>query len=621
MSDPGRTGDELFTVELLLERMAVKSDWPVRERNVGFEEKMRRMKERKFTPGYRPDLPREELEALAAQPAMVTHFTASGGNDRPLRDLAALGFFPALEDINVTGCDVGDLSPLARLTGLKSFTMMENPELLGAHALDFAQLGTQPALERVWLVVHQPWPEVRALGSWPALRELHFHGNLLSLAEVESLPAVEMLQAKAGGLTSTPLRDLRTFPALPKVKRMELHKTASLAGIERFGSLVNLELGGMFTDLSPLAGLTNVTFLKLEGEQFSDLRPLAQMPKLRELVLLRERPLDLSPLAEAPHLRRVQFERCAFMRMEVAALNAGLPPEADDFLAPEPRPLGPLRFYVKGKAHEAAQAHFMKRSRELVEARENFYAGDAALNQAEARTFLGALHAEMTRLLGRGWGLVPFSQATTAGGTFFNLKRYQDTTRLREIVQLLRERSARSRFPWHFTLMVEPHGNMSYELEELQELEEKAKEPEGHWLAKYVEPESVLEESAEEAQRYREKYELLEREHLYELQQQQGMTEAKLPPIAEDEDEDDEEDMEAEDEEELRSEPATEDDDQEGGVAIAPPPPAPPDAEGLSDSLRFVLEVYEDCMLVNETLADRARYTLGEAPVEWTPDA
>ena len=469
-------------------------------------------------------------------------------------------------------------------------------------------------------VLHQPWPEVRALGSWPALRELHFHGNLLSLAEVESLPAVEMLQAKAGSLTSTPLRDLRTFPALPKVKRMELHKTASLAGIERFGSVVNLELGGMFTDLSPLVGLTNVTFLKLEGEQFSDLRPLAQMPKLRELVLLRERPLDLSPLAEAPHLRRVQFERCAFMRMEVASLNAGLPPEADDFLAPEPRPLGPLKFYVKGKENEAAQAYFTKRSREVVEVREKFYAGDLALNQAEARTFLGALHADMTALLGRGWGLVQFSQATTAGGTLLNFKRYQDTTRIREIVQLLRERSARSRFPWHFTLMVEPHGDMSYEMEQLRELEEKAKEPEGHWLAKYVEPESVLEESAEEARRYRENYELLEREHLYELQRQQGVTEAKLPPIAED-DEDEDEDAEDEEADELLSEAVAEDDDGEGGVAIAPPPPAPPDTEELSDSLRFALDVYEDCMVVSEGWAERARYALGEAPVEWTPDA
>ena len=261
---------------------------------------------------------------------------------------------------------------------------------------------------------------------------------------------------------------------------------------------------------------------------------------------------------------------------------------------------GRSEFYLKGEGREATQAHFMKCTRELVEAREKFYAGDAALNQAEARTFLGALHAEMTRLLGRGWGLVQFSQATTAGGTFLNLKRYQDTMRLREIVQLLRERSARSRFPWHFTLMVEPHGDMSFELEELQELEEKAKEPEGHWLAKYVEPESVLEESEEEARRYRENYELLEREHLYELQRQQGMTEAKLPPIAEDEDEDEDEDDE--DEEELLSEAVAEDDDEEGGVAIAPPPPAPPDTEGLSDSLRFVLEVYEDCMVVQRGL-------------------
>ena len=114
--------------------------------------------------------------------------------------------------------------------------------------------------------------------------------------------------------------------------------------------------------------------------------------------------------------------------------------------------------------------------------------------------------------------------ASKAGRTHLGFKRYQDTVRIREIIQLLRELSARSRFPWAFDIMVEPHGDMSYEMEQLAELEEKAKQPEGHWLAEYLKPEAVLQESKEEELRYREKYELLEREHLYKLQQQQGQT-------------------------------------------------------------------------------------------------
>lgn len=76
---------------------------------------------------------------------------------------------------------------------------------------------------------------------------------------------------------------------------------------------------------------------------------------------------------------------------------------------------------------------------------------------------------------------------------------------------------------------------------------------------------------------------------MYELQKQQG-AEAELPPLS-DEEEDDDED-EQEDEEETRSVAAADDDDDAaGGVAIAPPPPAPPGTEGLSDQLRYALDV------------------------------
>jgi len=194
-------------------------------------------------------------------------------------------------------------------------------------------------------------------------------------------------------------------------------------------------------------------------------------------------------------------------------------------------------------------------------------------------------------------------------------KRYQDTARIREIIQLLRELSARSRFPWTFDLHVEPHGDLSYEMEQLHELEEKAKQPEGHWLARYFDPESVLRENEEDERRTREKYEILEREHLYKLQQQQGdpIDRDFAPPPDDEEDDDDADEMD-----EPFHRTTTADDEGEGGVALAPPPPAPADAESLSDQLCYYLTVMEDCLLVSEHWAGPARYGLGESPVPWT---
>jgi hypothetical protein len=46
--------------------------------------------------------------------------------------------------------------------------------------------------------------------------------------------------------------------------------------------------------------------------------------------------------------------------------------------------------------------------------------------------------------------------------------------------------------------------------------------------------------------------------------------------------------------------------------------PAPQGTEDLTDQLRYGIVLFEDCLLVSEGWADRARYGLGEAPVDWT---
>ena len=114
-----------------------------------------------------------------------------------------------------------------------------------------------------------------------------------------------------------------------------------------------------------------------------------------------------------------------------------------------------------------------------------------------------------------------------------------------------------------FDILVEPHGDLSYEMKQLRELEEEMKKPEGHWLAEYFKPESVLEENEEQERQNQEKYEFFEREHLYNLQKQQGETiDPDLVPspndteTLEDDDDEDEDDINDEaEEEEGREEP------------------------------------------------------------------
>jgi hypothetical protein len=292
-------------------------------------------------------------------------------------------------------------------------------------------------------------------------------------------------------------------------------------------------------------------------------------------------------------------------------------PEADDFLAEPPRALPPLEFYVLTKENEAATKFFNDRTLFCHSVREAFYAGDAAFELAESRSFAVVLQRELDALLGRGWGLLKLKGTAAAGQLYLNFKRFADTTRIREIVALLRRRSAQARFPWIFAIMVEPHGDMSYEVEELRQFDEEAKADE-HWLAYIVAPEYAEKDSAERAERYRDDYEILGRQHLLRLREQQGgeiepelfapaaALEPEPEPVAE---------------EEPLSEASTDEDGDEGGVAIAPPPPAPPGSEDLSSQLRYAVYIYEDCMTIGEgAWGENARYALGQTPVEWTPE-
>src|ERR1051326_976443 len=459
ITDPSRTADDLYTVELLLEGVRYRNDWPFQNR-YDFDAEREKRRRRKLNPLYRSSFRREELLTLARVTDTVTNFHSHGDYDRPVRDLHALTFFPMLKDISLSGSDVVDLSPLFSHMHIERFSIGEYGDFNVHDSLDFTQCGEMPKLSHLHLSLRTPWPNLRAIANWPALIDIKFNGNIQTFEEFKELPAARFVSLTNWPGENVPIRDLKTFPRCPQIKQLTVHKTVSLKGIERYPSVVNLEVAGIFRDLTPLAALTNVTALTLTGEHFKDLAPLARMPRLREVHIVRERVIDLAPLADAPQLRRVTMDRCLLMRTELAALNAGLIPEAFDFHAETPRQLGPLKFFLISKENKAGSDFFNARAAAAHEVREDFYSGDAAFAKAESRIFTAILQTRLDALLGKGWGLIHDPPH------FIDLKRFADTIRLREVVQVLREESARLRFPWSTTLIVEPHGDMSEELEE-----------------------------------------------------------------------------------------------------------------------------------------------------------
>ena len=607
--NPARTNEELFTVELLIAWGRVVWGWKHKKPPpMDWEADRKHREERRLNPAYRAVLNREHLDCTVEVWDQMKKLGHTWSEDRPVRDLSVLQFFPHFEELDVQPCEVADLSPLAGLRQLKKLGLSE-PHLLGGHVVEsMEELRNLPALETVSLNLRAPWPDLRALATLPALRMFSYHGNLLALRDVPMLPRAEVVKLDADFHLKTPLKTARDLPEMPEVRRLQVEGVASLDGIERCPRVVNLELTGTFRDLSPLAALRELTYVKLEGEQFTDLSPLARLPRLRQIVLKRQRPVDVTPLSDAPELREVRVENCPIVAMEVATLNAVLTPWSVDFGATPPRTLSKLRFIRYNPQHPDVTA-VQRTAREMrQDARSSFYGMDEAFKEAEARWFVRRAQRRLDALLGQGWGEFP---NVGVGGGHLIIRRYRDVMRFRELVQALRELSAQNRFGWRYMISVQPHGDMSEDMEEIRKRQNPTE-----WFERPFDAEREREEWESFCAERRKEREFLEREHRLRLQEQQGLPinpadfspEAKPPAGQMVTPEGGSESTEEEDEADAESA-------DEGGIATPPPPDG--SQSDLAEDLGFIINLHEDILWVTAHMVENTAYIYGEEPEDW----
>ncbi len=622
--DPARTSDELFPAELIVEtgwmkyRHKHKLPWDFK----GWEPIHRLRRERDENPAYRSRIDRKHLEATVEMWADIKEFPTGSCSKRPIRDLSVLRFFPHFEEISIHCAEISDLSPVAGLAGLRRLKLAEFVSPLGYALVDLSPIAGLPNLTEVGLNLDSPWPDLSPLGTLPALRDLSFDGNILALASLSCLPSVENVSFGCGPYWTTPVRDLYALPEMPKVRMLTIGKTsgvdgvgvASLDGLERYPHVVNLTLAGVFRDLRPLMALRELTCLTLHGELFTDLSPLAALPRLREVTMIRERPLDIEPLAAAPALREVSMPRCIILETELGALHAGLPPWSEDFLNPEPRELPPMRWFSYEPQHD--ESAIINSYGATANPRADRYKGDPALRAAEGRW----LHAEVRRrlngLLGEGWDV-------TQSQYGINIQRYQDVQRLAEVVKCLRRFSADCLDPVHYTINVEPHGDLS----EDPWLRRRKRRPGSlDWL----DTGTTLDEELRDREDYRrtreEHLRRLEREHRHEILRQQGHAidpkEFSPPtgidglgapePIPEPEETEDDAPSGA-----ASAEFDTNEGDDEDAGGIAEPPPPPPNTESLGEKLSFSLNVSEQGAFVSHHQRDHALAVLSVSFENW----
>lgn len=494
MRDPARTNEELLLAGDLTEQARAK--WAHREGiNVPYDQRSaeRQRDERFGNPAYRRQFTPAELEGAAQMLEQVEGYYECGPLfiRRPLRNLAALAHFPGLRSFNAE-TQIG-----AAQAAFLSSLPLESLTLTDEFLQDFRFLAGLTKLRDLNLRIRSPWVTLPSLAGLPALQKVQLRLNLLNLPQLERLPAAVEVHLE-GTPWNTPLRSLADAPEMPEARRLLVEFVADLHGL-RAPKLLNLVVSGPYTDLSPLAGLEELTSLELYGDRFTDLSPLARLPNLRRLYMGRQTAVDLSPLAEAPQLHEVTMKNCPVLQVELAALNAALPPWAEAFSEVPPRPLQPWEFYSYSSEDSPPEVRW-NRSQRRRERRSEL---DQEMIKAEENWLEGVVRARLDKLLGPGWG--DFS----ASGSMLALQRESDMEQLEALIDLLRTISAGCKRPKLFWLIVELKTNT--QLREEAEDEERDEERD------------EAEEREFQKRLARDRQAQLERQYRFELQEQSGL--------------------------------------------------------------------------------------------------
>jgi internalin A len=206
-------------------------------------------------------------------------------NNRRLRDISVLRTMTNLEHLRLFQCRIKDVSPLANLTNLHTLDLRYNG------IIDFSPLDSLPNLEW-WRFDEQYVPDSDGfiIYGWNSAASGYY---------LEHNMTDEMLAEKvASGEIPPNITDLY-------INNGQLTDLSPLAGLT---DLIILSLeGNLISDISPLSGLTELRVLDLNFNQISDVSPLSRLRNLEQLNLNLNKISDVTPLAELRHLELLRL--------------------------------------------------------------------------------------------------------------------------------------------------------------------------------------------------------------------------------------------------------------------------------------------------------------------------
>ena len=211
-----------------------------------------------------------------------------------VNDLSPLASLTKLKrlDLNI-GFEVTDLDALAGMTQLESLRLRANSNNSNASGImDIGGLAGMTKLTSLQVNVGDV-KDFSPLSGLTALTELYFYGDYMveDLSFLRGMTELRTLEISGSYRESAPvLNDLTDLSNLTKLTDLRLNAAvASLDGLENLTALRTLQMygsGSTYTDVDALAGLTNLTVLRLpmHGEKNTfQINGLAGLTNLTEL--------------------------------------------------------------------------------------------------------------------------------------------------------------------------------------------------------------------------------------------------------------------------------------------------------------------------------------------------
>ena len=195
--------------------------------------------------------------------------------NRGIRDLTGIQYFPNLDYLGAYNNNIQDLSPLAGHPSLRNANFGDNI------ISDLTPLSTIPNLEYLYLWNNRI-SDLSTLGNQPRLRSLYLSNNMVN----DLTPLVNMPRLSDLGISNN-----------PSINNAEMLKPLTNSTIE-YLDLSNLRINS----LGPITSMLNLKRLNIGNTQITDISGIDKITGLEDLTIQGLRLQDYSPVKNLPFL-------------------------------------------------------------------------------------------------------------------------------------------------------------------------------------------------------------------------------------------------------------------------------------------------------------------------------